>query len=1037
MDKEDYNTSMFQVYPDFVKEIPEEPYLKKNSNSRYKFFKQNYFTAGDFDQFLEYWDPSPCYNSMENHPIDYMYDHPHLHLDLYKGLCLHDMIHTYHYIADKFKKGLFLKILNKKIKVYLPFSKVNYQNEWFNKIIIDKTHYQNMEKLIRYTANQEHREFHISKFNYDIKTWYGNNGLVRCEFPISEGDSGLNMLKDMMESVVRERNVPNIEFFVNKRDFPILKKNRTEAYDNFFGRNHPLLSHSYTKYAPILSMNTGQEYADIPIPTWYDWSIVAYQEDKKMFSKEYCTFPSKEDFQAIPWKDKKPTAIFRGASTGLGTTLQNNIRLYYCHKSLDKKRDVDGQLFLDAGITKWNVRPRISLSHPYLETIRLKDLDLPLVPFVPPIEQARYKYILHLPGHTCAYRLSLELLFGSVILLYPCDYELWYFRFLKPWKHYIPIDPLKKDDLFDKIRWCKRNDDRCQEIAKEAQKFASVWINRNTILDYLHNLLWKICIHSFPSPYMNPRSYQEIQRECAISLLQKYDRHMTSSLLRHPEVLNFYQEEFKKKNVVSRFSSPSSPWSHATMETFFYYLDQQQELETFLSSILMKQENLYYKSRHTEIYSFSLGGRDLLLKKTVPNWQKDEWNHVLLSKFILNPLRSTCPYLMYFYYFTETTQESISILERKEGNTFEKSIMNEEFSFADLVNLWIALIFIILECREVMNFDHMDLYPWNIMVYKSNLPQSFHNSKHDISFTSSWHCSIIDYEKSFFIHEGLAYYNISPFSFGQFYNILTMIFSSLFLYLSTHYVDSNTTSLIILIMNYILGILQLPPFFSLMEIKCFLKFQKKFSTIMTHHFLPNKSVLEFLYYMDSLQIPGVSRILYFPPPKNMSVHRFSSFYNPILVSYSFDTYMKYFEICLSRDIPLLVSLESIPETCIAKNSESYENILHHYLHHLLSKTNHVTLSSLQDMVDIALPSLENELERIPYPSTCSHICSLCTEFYSKKDPICIDQSILLAKQQKCSIYLDRNKNYSFFTMWTTFFRPLSFLSILHHSKLIK
>lgn len=1031
MDEEDYNTHMFQTYPDYVKEIPQEPYLKRNNNPRYKFFKQNYFTAGDFDQFLEYWDPSPCYNPEETHPIYFIHDHPNVYLDMYKAICLHDMINTYHYIADKFKKGLFIKILNKKLKVYLPFSKVNYQNEWYNRIIIDKKNYQNMESLIRYTAKQESREFHISKFNYDVKTWYGNNGLVRCEFPISEGDSGLNMIKDMMESVTRERNVPNIEIFINKRDFPILKKNGTEAYDNFFGQNRPLLSHSYTKYTPILSMNTGKEYADIPIPTWYDWSIAAYHQDKKLFSKEYCTFPTKEEFQNIAWKDKKPTAIFRGASTGVGTSIRNNIRLFYCQKSQEQLRDeVDGELFIDAGITKWNVRPRTSLSHPYLETIRLNELNLPLVPFLSPLEQARYKYILHLPGHTCAYRLSLELFFGSVILLYPCEFELWYFRFLKPWKHYIPIDPLNENDVFHKIRWCKQNDDTCQEIAREAQKFAHEWINRKTMLDYIHNILWKISIHSFPSPYMHPRGFQDIQRESARSLSQKYDVQIVSSLLCDPDIVSFFQKYKDPTN--EKLVSRDSIWNHATIEIFFHYLNQKHELDDFLSLIFSNEKNLYYKSRHTELFSFSLGGRSLLLKRTQRHWQKDEWNHVLLSKFILNPIRSTCPYLMYLYFFLETKDNSISIIEQKEGNTLEKSINSKDFSLADLVNIWISLIFIILECREVMNFDHMDLYPWNIMVHKSR--QCLYNSKHDISFSCPWQCSIIDYEKSFFIHDTLVYYNISPFSFGQFYNILAMIFSSLSLFLSTHYIDSYSTSIVILIVNYLLGILQLPPSFSLIEIKSFLKFHKKFSTIMSLHFHPNKSVLDLLYYLDSLQISGVSHIL--PRfPRHISLSGSLLHHNPILVSRSFSQYMKYLEILLAQDISSLsISTNiSFSSSSIKYQDSIYNKIVSYYLYSLLPQTTHIpSIDGLEDQIEtVSLPSLDIDPNTlVSYPSTCSHNCVLCdNKHLSVIDPHDTSLPVPPIELQQISIFLDKHKHYSFFSMWTTIFRSHSLSSL--------
>ena len=105
---------------------------------------------------------------------------------------------------------------------------------------------------------------------------------------------------------------------------------------------------------------------------------------------------------STPWNDKKEIAIFRGSSTGQ----IDNIRIKAC--LLSKKTDL-----LDAGITKWNCRPRIEISKsPYLQLINKHNLKL--TNFLSPEDQSKYKYVLNIPGHVCAYRLSLELSMGSV-----------------------------------------------------------------------------------------------------------------------------------------------------------------------------------------------------------------------------------------------------------------------------------------------------------------------------------------------------------------------------------------------------------------------------------------------------------------------------------------------------------------------------------------------------------------------------------------------------------------------------------------------
>ena len=150
------------------------------------------------------------------------------------------------------------------------------------------------------------------------------------------------------------------------------------------------------------------DYDDVCIPTWDDWSRVC---SGQYFHKSCRDID--QDFSEIKWEDKKPIAVFRGGSTGDGTTIETNIRLKAAYMSWEQ-RNYDTQL-LDAFSTKW-------YSSPLLSQMTLKTIDHTKFPFgladeLTPFEQAKYKYILHLPGHVEAFRLSLEMKMGCVILL--------------------------------------------------------------------------------------------------------------------------------------------------------------------------------------------------------------------------------------------------------------------------------------------------------------------------------------------------------------------------------------------------------------------------------------------------------------------------------------------------------------------------------------------------------------------------------------------------------------------------------------------
>jgi hypothetical protein len=286
------------------------------------------------------------------------------------------------------------------------------------------------------------------------------------------------MLKELCEN----RNLPDIEFFVNTRDFPLLKRNETEAYDNIFGKDVPLLSHNYNKYSPIFSNVTSNEYSDICFPTWEDWCRVKYKEDKKISQtcREY------NDIFELTWDNKIPIAVFRGSSTGVGTTIDTNPRLKLANMDQENILDTDGMRFIDAGITDYNTRPRKEIENKYLTTI----IESVKKNKMTPSDQSKYKYIINVDGHVSAFRLSYELSMKSVILLVESKWKMWYHSMLIPYKHYIPIS---KDlsDLYDKIRWCKENDKKCREIAENGFYFYEKYLCKNGIFDYLQKILYE------------------------------------------------------------------------------------------------------------------------------------------------------------------------------------------------------------------------------------------------------------------------------------------------------------------------------------------------------------------------------------------------------------------------------------------------------------------------------------------------------------------------------------------------------------------
>jgi tRNA A-37 threonylcarbamoyl transferase component Bud32 len=241
-----------------------------------------------------------------------------------------------------------------------------------------------------------------------------------------------------------------------------LRKDGMESYDNIFG-DVKLLSHSYPRYTPILSMCTTRNHKDIPIPTWEDWEMKEYNVN-------------------ICFKKKIPTAVFRGSSTGIGYNSDTNSRIKI--SKMEEKIE-DGYPLLNAGITKINNRIRKLKGDSVPHTI---EEDIKLSEYISFEKQTEYKYIINLDGYVSAFRLTRELGSMSVILLNESDYNLWFYKYIKPYVHYVPIKR-NLEDLYEKIRWCRANEKECLRIVKNAYRLYQSKLSKDGMFKYLE----KVC----------------------------------------------------------------------------------------------------------------------------------------------------------------------------------------------------------------------------------------------------------------------------------------------------------------------------------------------------------------------------------------------------------------------------------------------------------------------------------------------------------------------------------------------------------------
>jgi hypothetical protein len=773
-------TEKFQKLPDYFSSVGEcKLYKHQNTNPRYKNFNQVYFTAGDVDQFYTYKDqsngnnPDPAIDLDENvwyklykqvKDIKEIKDVvENTDWDKYKNITSEAVDNTFKYIFDKFKKGIFIKIKDNQLSVFLPFSKHDYINEWSDRIKADPK-YGDIVSFIQYSSKLCGYDIPRERINWKVNTWYGNNCLIRPEFPIGENDRGLANIKDMITTLCKERVVPDIELFINKRDFPLITKSDYEPYEHIYDMdNFRLTTHKYNKYSPILSMVTSQKHADIPIPTHEDWARICSQEEK-FFAPECRDY--RYNFSK-PWDERLPTAVFRGASTGCGVTVETNPRLKVSFLSTISPID-KGHKLLDAGITKWNLRPRKVMGNPYLQLIEPHTLPFwkketnGLVTPLSPEQQSNYKYIVNVDGHVNAFRLSLELSMGSVVLLVDSKYRVWFRRYLIPYVHFVPV---KEDlsNLFEQIKWCKENDKQCQEIVKNAKNFYDTYLTKKGVLDYLQYLFFRIK-KSNGIYFYNSIKVEDLIISKQIELIKSYGFLSNNINFIDPYIINY-------------------PFSNDDIN---YY--SKEGLRLFLETVNLENldikeniKNILHESHDTIVYKKYINDNlSFLIKKIKTIDRKSQLiNETFCGLTEINKLSKEIPHFRFTYGITN--DKSMIISEYIQGKTLKEYII-DGCTISELSQIFVMLTLALDVSQEICGFVHYDLYPWNIIIKKLPKKQKItYKLKTDIIIIETDIIPVIvDYGRVHIIHNKEHYGTIEPFKTSRIQDCFCMIVSCLF-----------------------------------------------------------------------------------------------------------------------------------------------------------------------------------------------------------------------------------------------------------------
>jgi hypothetical protein len=848
--------------------------ISKNTNPRYKNFVQAIFTAGDVEQFTSQrirtslrqlsppliyhentaistrstcgaaikrfaFDGSRCdellgstveqgselnvFNKPESRDVCLL---KHV-WEKYTNINSGSVNNTFNYLFYKFKKGIFVRIANNTLESFIPFSNANYINEFSHLIKIDPR-FKTPEDFFSYiSALQNYKQTQQVK---PLNEWYANNSLIR--YDTSEGDHNLLILYDLLITLCKSRTLPDIEFFINRRDFPLMKVNETEPYDQIFGKNTPLVSHKYSKYAPVISFSSNSEFADILMPTYEDWARSIYQETNHVFPHECRVYP---EVVQTAWQTKIKKAVFRGSSTGEGVSnghdekpgpVNTRLALYYLAQQRAGLYEPSGKeqvvppsaaptgasrLLVDVGITKWNLRPRKLESSPYLQTITFSDEQYPSqrqgslsknkyrrAASLSLQEQSRYKYIINVEGNVAAYRLSYELSAGSVILLVNSKWKMWYYDLLKPYKHYIPVHQ-DLSDLFTQIKWCQDHDDLCAQIAVNAKRFYDKYLSSDSILDFWQIRLWDL--YSFTGSY---DYLPDLIKEGVLDEFKKLKETLpgytdTSDILcggvSIPSKLN-----------VNKFEHQGGEQTIYNLQNFIIAENNTPLfrciglLDGLWKVFRTSQHNLRrvsekFKSANSSIALYILHGFKLVAK-TANNESKrlENIHENFLGLNAINQLASKLP--NFCYIFGSLNDPNTIFIEYVPGLTLFDWLKSPQYNFKQLLMIMTQLNLAIYVAQNYNGFVHNDTHPWNIILHdiKNSKDIKFKDPLQPISYfidtstvlavESDLIPVLIDYGKARAIvydeKWGLIDHSVAnKFKHGQLQDTLTLLYSVL------------------------------------------------------------------------------------------------------------------------------------------------------------------------------------------------------------------------------------------------------------------
>lgn len=410
-------------------------------------------------------------NSKIKHLID-------VQIKEYCSVSKKELTSTLKFLFNNYKSFLFFSIRNNTIQGYYIYN-INFRNNW----------HQSLK-----TSNNLPFDQFIQKYNQMLgknnpksqigvsepQKWYSNNCILKTsdQWYFKKGSPQeyiLEFLQMLTFTKDQYHFLPECDFFINRMDFPLIRKDHHYSYKNLYSRPQKNKEQP-PKVWFLCSQSKTNEHLDIVVPNSDDWKNLNQNKDPKY---------------NLNWNSKKSSSIWRGSSTGCQTSLKENPRLWFSYLSyqLNKKSTSLSQPIVDIRIVTHVKKLKVNKGV-------VSYLDKKTIPFridnrnrLDMIEQSNYKYLFNIEGNVSAYRYGTLFATKSLIINVESDYYLWFEPLLSSKEIVTLKKNISKQKLKSSIEYLIKNDSYSRKISENGYKFFLKYINHRIISQYWFYLL--------------------------------------------------------------------------------------------------------------------------------------------------------------------------------------------------------------------------------------------------------------------------------------------------------------------------------------------------------------------------------------------------------------------------------------------------------------------------------------------------------------------------------------------------------------------